>query len=380
MNKSKEPMKISYLSTFYPYRGGIAQFNALLYRAFEKENSIDAWTFTRQYPDLFFPGKCQYVSEDDRADPIDSYRCLDTINPISWYRTAHKLISSGTELLVMKFWMPYFAPSLGYISGRVKRSGAKTIAILDNAIPHETRPLDLFFTKYFLKNTSGFVVMSRTVEKDLLELYPKARYIFHEHPIYEQFGEKLNKSEARSILDLPQDAKLVMFFGFIRAYKGIDLAIEAISKLPEDYHLIIAGEPYEDFSSYEKSIIKLGIENRVHKFTRYIKDEEVRQLFSASDVCLLPYKTATQSGIVGIAFNFDLPVIATDVGSLKEMIEPHSTGMIVTKPDVNEICVSLRKYFENNLSETFSENIKIVKQTITWSSLAEKIVEFSKEL
>src|ERR1035437_6043426 len=278
-------MKLAYLSTFYPFRGGTAQFNASLYRAFEKEHTVKAFTFTRQYPDFLFPGETQMVTEKDNADKISSERILDTMNPLSYYSSASKIRKFSPDILLMKYWMSYMAPSLGTVAKKIKEQ-SKVITILDNVIPHEKNFFDAAFTKYFLKQNHGFVVMSDSVKNDLLKFIPDAKYIFHSHPLYDHFGKKADSIEARKKLKIPGEKKVVLFFGFIRDYKGLDLLIDAVAKLNDEYVLVIAGEVYGSFEKYDQQIEKLGIQNKISSHVRYISDDEVPLFFSSADVCV----------------------------------------------------------------------------------------------
>ena len=369
-------MKISYLSTFYPFRGGIAQFNASLFRQFELNHDVSAFTFTRQYPNILFPGQTQMVQPGDDADAINSIRKLDTINPFSYLSTASAINQFKPDLHIMKFWMPFFAPSLGYVSQSLRKRGTKSIAILDNVIPHEKRPGDIQLIKYFLNRCDAFITMSSSVRNDLLLLKPDAKYINMEHPLYDHFGAKPSKSEALSKLGLDPTKKYLLFFGFIRKYKGLDLLIEALESLPEGIHLIIAGEVYGKFDEYQELINRLQLNGRIHKFVRYIADNEVPLFFSAADVCVLPYRSATQSGIVGISYHFDLPVIATDTGSLKEMIATHGTGMIIDKAQPQLIAESIKNYYKNNLLEQYVSGIRKYKSISNWRYFADGIIDF----
>lgn len=372
-------MKIAYLSTFYPYRGGIAQFNAALYRAFEKFADIKAYTFTRQYPSFLFPGQTQFVTPSDKVDKILAERILDTINPMSYLRSSQKIRRWNPELLLTKFWMPFFAPSLGTVCKYVGENVIK-ISILDNVTPHEKRPGDERLTKYFLRHNDAFVVMSETVKNDLLELKPDARFIEHVHPLYSHFGEKVPQKIAQDKLLLPFDKKILLFFGFIRDYKGLDVLIETIKYLPEDYHLLIAGEPYGNFDKYDRLIKMHDVEEKITKHVRYISDSEVPLCFSAADLCVLPYRSATQSGIIAIAYHFDLPIVATNVGSLREMIEPNDTGYLVAKPDALLLADAIKNVFEQNLLEKYRKNIQIYKSIASWDSLARKIADLHYEI
>jgi glycosyltransferase involved in cell wall biosynthesis len=373
-------MNISFLSTFYPFRGGIAQFNASLYRAFEKNHNVKAFTFTTQYPNMLFPGSSQFVGkEDSSADKIDSIRTLSTVNPLSFLPTANKIKREKPDLLIMKYWMPFFAPSLGSVSYLLKNK-CKIITILDNVIPHEKRPGDITLNKFFLNQNHGFVAMSEVVKNDLLSLKPNAKYIFHPHPLYDHFGKKADQNEARKKLNLPTDKKIILFFGFIRDYKGLDLLINAMENMPNDYHLVIAGEVYGDFEKYKKLIDDKQLNDKITQHVRYISDNEVPLFFSAADVCALPYKSATQSGITSIAYHFDLPIIATDVGGLKESIEHNKTGLIVDSPDTTLIRNTIIDYFSNNKKDLFTSNISQLKKELSWDHLAQSILEFSKQL
>lgn len=366
-------MRIAFLSTFYPFRGGIAQFNASLYRVFEQNNQIQAYTFTRQYPSSLFPGSSQYVSELDKVDRIPSKAVLDTINPVSYSLAARKILEFKPDLLLTKYWMPFFAPSLGTISKSLKKHNVVNISILDNVIPHEKRLGDISLTKYFLNHQHGFVVMSNTVRDDLLKLKPDAIYEEHPHPIYNHFGAKLTKEEARKLLNIPINKKVLLFFGFIRDYKGLDILLKSMKMLSDEYHLIIAGEVYGSFDKYNDLISRLHIQNKISKHIHYIDDNNVPKYFSAADVCVLPYKSATQSGIIGICYQYNLPVVATDTGSLKEMIEPFNTGLIINGLDYQSVTDTIQKFFASNI-EKYSENIEQYKEKYSWENLSYSIL------
>jgi glycosyltransferase involved in cell wall biosynthesis len=371
-------MKIAIVSTFYPLRGGIAQFNALIFRELEKNHKVKAFTFKRQYPSLLFPGKTQYVSSEDNADKIPSTEILDTINPFTYLKTANKVKEFHPDLILTKYWMTFFAPSLGYVLSKNKK--AIRISILDNVIPHEKRFFDTPFNRYFLKQNDGFIVMSDKVLNDLLSIVPNAKYLRINHPIYNHFGAIQNKIVAQKKLNIDATKKTILFFGIIRDYKGLDLLIEALSFLDDSFQLVIAGEVYGSFDKYSIQINKLMLENRIYLFNQYISDDEVSTFFSAVDVCVLPYKSATQSGITSIANHFLVPLIATDVGGLKETIEHEKTGLIVEKPDSKLIANSISHYFKNNNKENFSNNIQIQNEENSWEKFCAKIEHFYKEL
>lgn len=372
-------MKITLLSTFYPFRGGIAQFNALLYRSLEKNHDVKAYTFTRQYPNFLFPGETQYVTESDVADQIPAKEVLDTVNPITYRKTAKKIRKDEPDLIITKYWMTFFAPSLGGVLKRMRKN-TKRISILDNVIPHEKRFFDKPANRFFLKHNDGFVVMSDAVLKDLLSLKPEAKYLRIDHPVYNQFGEKKSREEALQKLKLNPEKKYILFFGFIRGYKGLDVLLHALTNLDDSIELIVAGEIYGSFDVYQEIIQKEKLSKRVHLFTDYIADDQVTDFFSASEVCLLPYKSATQSGITAIAHHFDLPIIATDVGGLKESIHHESNGLIVPTPDPKAIAAAITRYFDENMKEAMSQRIAAEKNDNSWESFAEKLIAFSQTL
>ncbi len=373
-------MKIAFLSTFYPYRGGIAQFNANLYRELEKQqHELEVITFSRQYPDFLFPGETQLVTEKDTVDPIPAKRWLDSINPFTWWSTARKIKQLQPDLLIMRYWMTFFGPALGTVAKKMRPSTTR-ISILDNVIPHEHRFFDKPFNRFFLKHNDGFVVMSDSVLADLLSLKPDAKYLRIDHPLYDHFGEKLERSAACEQLGIDPTKKIILFFGFIRDYKGLDILLDATASLPDDYCVVVAGEVYGSFDKYEQQIKKLGIRDKLRLFNQYISDQEVPVYFSGADVCVLPYKSATQSGITAIAMHFNLPVIATDTGGLKELIHHEKTGLIVDFPEAGLLLEAMRRYFDEGFKQLFAQNIEAEKTKHSWANFAAKLVEFSKEI
>lgn len=374
-------MKIVFLSTFYPFRGGIAQFNALLYREIEKKNEVKAITFKRQYPALLFPGKTQMVSQNDIADAISSKRWLDSINPLTYLTTALKVKKLNPDLILTKYWMSFFAPSLGFVLGMQSKK-TKRIAILDNVIPHEKRFFDHAFNRYFLKRNDGFIAMSEKVQKDLFHYLPNAKCLLIPHPIYNQFGEKLSRNEALSKLGIENHSnkKILLFFGIIRDYKGLDILLKSLSHLDESYFLVVAGEVYGSFEKYESIISELGLKDRIALFNNYIDDSDVKNYFSAADVCILPYKSATQSGITNISYHFELPIIATNVGGLAETIIHEKTGLIVEDVSENALANSIVSYFQNYNSTAMANEIKIMNQENSWENFAQRLLDFSQKL
>lgn len=366
-------MKVAYLSTFYPFRGGIAQFNHNLIDELSINHDTQAFTFTTQYPNFLFPGKSQFVENINDRPLLIPERIISTVNPFSYMTAALKINKFSPHILLTKFWIPFLAPSLGTTARLLKKSTFK-IAILDNVIPHEKRFGDFAFVNYFLKSFDAFITMSETVKSDLLRFVPDADFVITPHPLYDHFGSKIDKVEARLKLGISDDKKVLLFFGFIRNYKGLDLLIEAMSKLSEKYHLIIAGEPYEPYTEYAQIINKHNLTSRLTELIRFISNDEVRTLFSASDVCVLPYRSATQSGIVGISYNYDLPLIATNVGGLAEMIQPYQTGIITNDVSSDGLAFAVKDFFSKDI-KSMVDNIAKYKSEAKWSSLAEKIID-----
>lgn len=368
-------MRIAYLSTFYPFRGGIAQFNADLYEELARNHEVKAFTFTRQYPSFLFPGKTQYVTPEDKAKVIDSEAVLDTANPFSWFSAARRIASWKPDLLIMKYWMSYLAPSLGTTARLLRQKGIPSVTILDNVIPHESRFFDKPFSRWFLRQNSGCVAMSEAVLKDLLALAPDKPCILQPHPLYDHFGEKIGKADARQRLRLDPDRKTLLFFGLIRDYKGLDLLIDAMPMLGAEYQLVIAGESYGSFERYEQQIAASGCADRIRVFNRYIGDEEVPVFFSAADLCVLPYKSATQSGITAIALHFDLPLAATPVGGLAESIEKPGIGVMADGISAEALARAVRSFCAAG-PDAFTARIRAVKSSLTWPVFSERILDF----
>lgn len=372
-------MKITYLSTFYPYRGGIAQFNANLYRALSRQHQVTAYNFKRQYPDFLFPGKTQYVAPDDRADRIDSAPLLDSANPFSYLSSARRIASEKPELLLMRYWMPYFAPSLGTVGGRLKKKGCRVLAIADNIIPHEKKFFDKPLTRWFIRQCSGFIVMSESVRDDLLSLAPEAPYMLKPHPLYNHFGEKTDPATAKRALGLDPDKKTLLFFGLIRDYKGLDLLIEAMNALDGSYQLLIGGECYGSFDKYEAQIRRAARPENIHVFNRYIVDSEVPLFFSAADVCVQPYRSATQSGILAIAYHFDVPLVVTDAGGLKESIVSAGTGLVCPEISAASVAETVGRFYAAD-REQFRTQIRKIKSELSWENFAGALTGFAETL
>ncbi len=373
-------MKIAFLSPFYPYRGGIAQSSALLLRSFEQRHEVLPFNFSRQYPGLLFPGKTQRVPPDDTADRITAEPVLDSINPLTWFRAARRIAAPKPDILLMRFWMPFFGPSLGTVAARLRRKGVLALSILDNVTPHEPRPGDRWLLRYFLNRNDGFVALSQTVAEDLLRYRPDARYVVYPHPVYDHFPPPVDRDAACARLGVPPDKRVLLFFGFIREYKGLDIVLEALARLPDEYVLLIAGEVYGSFQKYAEIIDRNGLAPKIVSHLRYIRDEEVPLFFSAADLAVLPYKSATQSGIAQIACHYRLPAVVTRVGGLTEMVEDGVTGMVIERPDAKLLAAQIETYFRENWKPRFAAALEERRRRYTWAGLAQTIEEFAEQL
>ncbi|HSY76758.1 MAG TPA: glycosyltransferase, partial [Bacteroidia bacterium] len=359
------------LSTFYPYRGGIAQYNAALFHELAKNHEIKAFTFTRQYPELLFPGKTQYAEGKDSAEDVKAVRVLDTVNPLTYGKTAKAILDFKPDMMITKYWMPFFAPSLGTVAKRLKKKGVINISILDNVIPHEPKFYDKILTNYFVKNNHGFVAMSRSVADDLLTFSPDANYVLHPHPMFD-FGQKVSKEEAKTKLGLSPSDSYMLFFGFIRRYKGLDLLLEAMADArikDKNLKLVVAGEYYEDGAYYENKIKEFGLQDNVVMHTNYIPTGMVRYYFSAADMVVQPYRSATQSGVTQIAYHFDKPMLVTDVGGLSEIVPDGKVGYVV-QPNALAIADAINDFYENKREAIFSANTQNEKKRFQWDSFA----------
>lgn len=368
-------MKIVFLSVFYPFRGGIAQFSSALLKALkERKIKVKALNFKRQYPKILFPGKTQVVEKTDDVEAYHTEQIIDSINPIT-YLQAYKFVNKQkAEVLLVNYWMTFFAYCQGFIAKKAKVE--KKIAILHNLIPHEKRFYDNFVNRYFLKQFDAFVVMSEQVKTDLLSMKADAKFIQLEHPNYVHFGEKSDKLIARNALNIPQDKKVVLFFGLIRKYKGLDVLLEAFAALNDDYLLLVAGECYDDFSIYQDLIDKHELKEKVQIHNEYISDKMVATFFSSSDLCVLPYKSATQSGIVAVANHFEVPLIATNVGNFPQSIKHEKEGLIVEKSSAKQLASSIQRFFDENRAQNFILNIQQKNQKLSWDFFAQELEDF----
>ncbi|MFB6319808.1 glycosyltransferase [Saccharicrinis sp. FJH54] len=381
MNKTGK--KIIILGTSHPFRGGLAAYNERLAREFIKEgNQVSVYTFKLQYPGFLFPGKTQYADWEAPKD-LNIKIAVNSINPFNWLKIGREIKKQKPDVLLIKYWLPFMAPCFGTIARLSKKNGVtKVISILDNIIPHEKRPGDTLFSKYFVKPVDGFVAMSDAVMNDLGQFDTVKPRTFCPHPLFDNFGELIGKQDAVKQLGLDPDNNYLLFFGFIRAYKGLDLIIEAMSddrirKMP--VKLVVAGEFYEDGEKYKQQISDLNLSDRVVLKTDFIPDSEVGGYFCAADLVVQPYKSATQSGVTQIGYHFEKPMLVTDVGGLKEIIPDGKVGYVVT-PDQKAIADSIVDFYENQREKSFILNAKKEKQKYLWSRMTTAIYELYEKV
>ena len=360
----------------FPLRGGIANFNNSLCKAFVKAG-IDSkiFSFSLQYPSFLFPGKTQYETGDPPKE-IKIETLINSINFFNWIRIAFKIRREKPNYVIIRYWLPFMAPCLGTIARIIKwNTSIKVLSITDNVIPHEKRIGDSFLTSYFIKSCDAFITLSHSVLEDLSRFTKNTNKKFIPHPIYDNFGEIINKEKAQIKLGLKKSEKYLLFFGFIRKYKGLDILLNALSdKRLKDVKLIVAGEFYDDINFYKDLILKLKISNQVIFKDEFIDSKDVKFYFSASDMVVQTYRSATQSGVTQIGFHFNKPMLVTNVGGLSEII-PHNKVGYVTSIDPKEIADSIFDFYSNKREKEFSLNSKIEKNKFTWKSLVSTIEE-----
>ncbi len=371
-------MKIVLISPAHPLRGGIAASSERLALEFQAMgHEVLIYSFSVQYPSFLFPGKTQYT-DDPAPSGLQIKTCLNSINPFNWLLVARAVACEKPDHIVVRFWLPFMGPCLGTVLRFARWFSDKkshVTALVDNIIPHEKRLGDRLFARWFVRACDDFVVMSKSVGAEIKTFVSKKKDTpirFAPHPIYDIYGEKMDLSEARKALGIPQQAQVVLFFGFIRKYKGLDLLLVAMSELP-DTVAIIAGECYEDWSFYEQIIDRHNLKNRIILHKDFIPSDQVKVFFSASNLVVQPYRTATQSGISQIAYHFEKPMIVTRVGGLPEIVTNGVSGYVV-EPSSESIAAAIRDFFEHKREDAYTEGVRIEKLRFSWRYLAEEVL------
>ena len=371
-------MHIVLLGTAYPFRGGLATFNERLARQLQAEgHKVEVITFTLQYPSFLFPGKTQYSSEKAPTDLHISQQ-VNSCNPLNWIKVGRRIRQMQPDLLITCYWMAFFAPCYSIIE-RIAKSNGKTrcVALVHNMIPHEPSLLDKLFAPLYVRATDGFVALSDSVVQDINRLDPSHKpKTSYPHPIYDHYGEQMSKEEACLALHLQPEKQYMLFFGLVRAYKGLDLLLDAFGfvkdQLP-NLQLIIAGEFYEDEDKYRTQIASNQLTDRVIIKNEFIADADLRKYFGAADLIVQPYKSATQSGVTQVAFHFEKPMLVTNVGGLGEIVHDHQMGYAVD-PNAQAIAEALTDYYTQNRQADYTAYLIQQKENYSWAKLAESFV------
>jgi len=369
-------MKIIIIGTAYPYRGGLAAFNERLANEYISQgHDVDIYTFNLQYPSFLFPGKTQY-SEESAPIGLRIKRAVNSINPFNWFKVGKEIRKKQPDLVLIKFWLPFMSPCFGTIVRQIRKNNkTRIISVLDNIIPHEKRMGDRMLTQYFVNSADGFVAMSQSVLNDINVFDNKKPKALSPHPLYDNFGEKVSRKDALEKLNLDSSQQYMLFFGFIRDYKGLDLLLKAYADerfRSLNVKLIVAGEFYNNSEKYFTLEKELGLEGEIIWFNHFIPDSEVRYYFNAANIIVQPYKSATQSGVTQIAYHFEKPMLVTNVGGLSEIVPNGKVGYSVN-PDTKEIAGALIDFYQNERLDDFTDNIIQEKEKYTWSKMTETI-------
>lgn len=371
-------MNIIIVGTAHPYRGGLAAFNERLALQFQKEgHHVEMYTFTLQYPGFLFPGKTQFTNDPAPAGLTIS-RKINSCNPFNWIKVGNQIRNKKPDMVVFAYWMSFMAPCFGTIAKQIRKNHkTRCIGLIHNMIPHEPNVLDKYLPPYFVKQMDGFTTLSHAVIKDIDQFdkhnKPKS---WAPHPIYDHYGELIDKIEARKQLGLSADGKYVLFFGFIRDYKGLDLLIDAFGDLrlqDMGVRLLVAGEFYGDPQPYLNRIRSLDISDIVILHNDYIPDNKVNLYFRACDIVAQPYKTATQSGVTQVAFHFERPMLVTNVGGLPEIVPDGKIGYVVN-PDAQDIADALVRYYKENKEEEFTVGVREEKRKYGWDRMTAAVL------
>ncbi len=376
-------LKIVILGSAHPLRGGgLATFNERLAHAFmDAGHQVTIYTFSLQYPKLLFPGTSQY-SDEEKPEGLNIKIKVNSINPLNWQKVGKELKRMKPDILLIRYWLPFMAPCLGRIAAITKKNKhTRVVAITDNIIPHEKRRGDKLLTRYFVGKPDAFICMTKQVQNDLESFsVPGEKIGLYHHPLYDNFGDPLSKADARKQLNIPSDENMLLFFGFIREYKGLDLLIRALGdqRLKElNVKLLVAGEFYVKPDSYHILARECNVMDRIYWHTDFIPNDQVRTYFSAADLVAQPYKSATQSGVTQIAYHFDKPMLVTRVGGLPEMVKHDESGYVVSL-DPSDIAASIEDFFRNNRSDEMILSVKREKKRFSWEQFVKGIVKVAK--
>ncbi len=373
-------MRVIIIGPAHPLRGGgITTFNERLAIQFQSEgHQTSIFSFSLQYPGFLFPGKSQFTDEPAPND-LDIHTRINSVNPLNWLSVGNEIKNLKPDIVVVRYWIPLMGPCLGTILRIIKKNKhTKIICIADNIVPHEKRFGDKPFTRYFVKPVDAFITMSEKVLIDL-RLFTSKKALLVPHPLYDNFGEKISKAEARRQLAIGNEQKIILFFGFIRKYKGLDILLDAMKLISQwpiaNCQLLIAGEFYEDKKQYNAQIENLGIKNNLILHTDFIPDSEVKNYFCAADVVIQPYRNATQSGVTPLAYHFEVPMIVTNVGGLPAMVPDNKVGLVAA-PTAASLAEKIIEYF-NKGEKCFLPHLLEEKKKFSWTKMLESILEMA---
>ena len=359
----------------HPLRGGLASFNERLARQFQSTgHEVTILTFSLQYPGFLFPGTTQYSAEPAPKD-LNIRVSINSVNPLNWIRTGLMLRKMRPDLVIVRYWLPFMGPALGTILRFVRGlSKTKVVCIADNIIPHEKRPGDDWFTRYFVASADAFLTMSEKVLADLKRFDDQKPALFVPHPLYDNFGDPRSQAQARLALGLPEVGRIILFFGFIRRYKGLDLLLEAMADpriAAAGILLLVAGEFYEDEAPYQALLDRPEIRERVILRTNFIPDSQVRNYLCSADLVVQPYRSATQSGVTPLAYHFEVPMLVTRVGALPDMVPDGKVG-IVCEPDPVSIADGILRFYDTGVDH-FIPHIRSEKKKYTWQRVQDTL-------
>lgn len=375
-------MRIVICGPAHPYRGGIAAYNERLAQQLLQEGDAAAiYTFRLQYPSFLFPGKTQF-DHGYAPDGVPITRAINSVNPLNWFSIGLRLRRTRPDLVIMRYWLPFLAPALGFIA-RLVRSNKRTmvITIFDNVVPHEKRFGDRMLTKFFIRSIDGALVMTRAVENDLRQFSADMPCVISPHPLFDNYSAPVSRAEALVRLKLCPTDRFILFFGFIREYKGLDLLLRAMAEQcvrDLGVKLIVAGEFYESEKPYFDLIHQLEIGDMITFHSRFISDDEVKYYFSAASVVVQPYRSATQSGVTQVAYHFNKPMIVTNVGGLAEIVPDGVCGYVV-EPDPAAIAAAICNFFSGD-ELRFSAGIEEKKKEYSWDRLTEALRSLAREV
>ena len=373
--------KIIIIGPAFPLRGGgMSTFNERMARAFmQAGHTVSIYTFSLQYPSFLFPGTSQYSTE---AAPqgLDIKVLINSINPFNWIKVGNSIRKESPDIIIVRYWLPFMGPCFGTILRIAKKNRhSKIVCIADNVIPHEKRPGDKAFTKYFIKPIDAFITMSEKVLADL-KSFTNAKATYIPHPLYDNFGEKISREMARANLAIGKESFVLLFFGFIRKYKGLDILLDAMvllkNKIPH-LKLLIAGEFYDDKKQYEDQIKRLGIENDLILNTSFIADNDIKNYLCAANVVVQPYRNATQSGVTPLAYHFEIPMIVTNVGGLPSLVPDNIAGLIA-EPNARSVAEKIEEFY-NKGENHFLPGLKEEKKKYTWDKMVNSILDAARD-